>query len=223
MPAERAQKIREWQNAIFASEEHRQSVATSYLGLDLRVPHQVHAPAPMSVLLGEAVLDEVRETDRVLDMGTGSGVNAILAASKSSDVVAVDVNPFAVECARENAARNAVSERIDVRESDVFEKVDGTFDLIVIDPPFRWFAPRDIRERSTTDENYRAMTDFFRQVNDYLRDDGRILVFFGTSGDLDYLHRLIDEAGLERETLATRTLVKDGLDVEYFTYRLTRR
>ena len=45
------------------------------------------------------VLDEVRDDDRVLDMGTGSGVNGIVAASRSRDVLAVDVNPAAVTCA----------------------------------------------------------------------------------------------------------------------------
>ncbi|MGI8723374.1 MAG: methyltransferase [Geodermatophilaceae bacterium] len=107
----------------------------------------------VSHLLGEAVLAEVRDSDRVLDMGTGSGVNAILAASTARDIVAVDINPLAVEAARGNAERNGCPDRIDFRESDVFSNVDGTFDLIVFDPPFRWFAPRDMFEVAMTDEN----------------------------------------------------------------------
>jgi release factor glutamine methyltransferase len=51
-------------------------------------------------MLAQTVLKEVRETDRVLDMGTRSGIQAILAASKSANVVAVDVNPFAVRRAQ---------------------------------------------------------------------------------------------------------------------------
>jgi len=69
----------------------------------------------MSHLLGEAVLAEVRDGDRVLDMGTGSGVNAILAATKSTDVVAVDINPRAVEAAQADVERNGVTDRVDVR------------------------------------------------------------------------------------------------------------
>ena len=52
-----------------------------YLGRTLVAPFQVMPIVPMSHLLGEAVLSEVTEADRVLDMGTGSGVNAVLAAS----------------------------------------------------------------------------------------------------------------------------------------------
>ena len=115
-------------------------------------------------------------------MGTGSGVNAVLAASHASDVVAVDINPDAVRCARHNAELNGVAGRVKTFESDVFERVEGKFDLIIFDPSFRWFAPRDMYERSTTDEGY-------------------ILVFFGTSGDIDYLMHLIQAAGFARREL----------------------
>jgi release factor glutamine methyltransferase len=52
-------------------------------------------------------------------------------------VVTVDLNPSAVEAAKANAARNGVADRVVVRRSGVFESVDGRFDLIVFDPPFR--------------------------------------------------------------------------------------
>lgn len=222
MSEERARRIRDWQNAIFESQESAEDISMNYLGVELRVPHQVHSPAPMSELLGQAVLGEVRETDRVLDMGTGSGINAILAASKSSDVIAVDSNPFAVESATENAALNGASASIEVLQSDLFEKVKGTFDLIIFDPPFRWFSPRDIRESATTDENYKTLTAFFQRVGQYLNDDGRVLIFFGTSGDSDYLHKLIRDANFRIEKLSRWELVKDGLEVEYYAYKLTR-
>jgi release factor glutamine methyltransferase len=59
-------------------------------------------------------------------MGTGSGVNAIL-ASRSWGVVAVDINPYALASAQDNAARNGVADRIKVRHSDVFSNVDGAW------------------------------------------------------------------------------------------------
>ena len=192
---------------------------TTFFDREFVVPPDVHPP--VSDLLAAAVLAEVRESDRVLDMGTGSGVNAILAAAKSSEVVAVDVNPAAVECALQNAERNGVAERIAVHESDVFESVDGRFDVVIFDPPFRWFAPRDLRERATADENYATLTTFFREVADHLTEHGRILVFFGTSGDLAYLQHLMRAAGFEVETLSTRDLTRDGQTVSYYTYRLT--
>jgi len=97
-------------------------------------------------------------------MGTGSGVNAVLAASKSFDVIAVDVNPFAIKCTRKNAKLNNISSRIKVFQSDLFRSVKGKFDLIIFDPPFRWFKQRDIRERATADKNFRTMRSFSRML-----------------------------------------------------------
>lgn len=222
MSSERARRLRDWQDRLFNSRDRDEDVRLDYLGMKLEVPHQVHPPAPQPELLGRAVLSEVRETDRVLDMGTGSGVNAFLAASRSTNVLAVDNNPFAVECAKANAERNGLSSSVQVIAGSLFEPVEGRFDLIIFDPPFRWFAPRDLRETATTDESYRTLTAFFQQVRDYLTEAARILIGFGSSGDLAYLHHLIRRAKLEMETLATWSLVKDGLEVEYYAYRLTR-
>jgi release factor glutamine methyltransferase len=116
---------------------------------------------------------------------------------------------------------NGVADRIEVRHSDVFTDVDGQFDLIVFDPPFRWFAPRDLLETAMADENYQAMTTFFRNARQHLSDRGRMLIFFGTSGDLAYLEQLIEEEGFSAEVLASQDLTKDGWRVDYFTFRLT--
>jgi release factor glutamine methyltransferase len=224
MSAEQAERIRQHHEAHY--ERRTTAPATEqtleYLGLTLVVPPEVHPVNPTSRLLGDAVLAEVREDDRVLDMGTGSGVNAILAASRSLDVLAVDVNEYALAAAQNNVERNGVADRVTVRRSDVFSTVDGTFDLIVFDPPFRWFAPRDIRETASTDENYRTMTAFFCGVRARLTDRGRLLMFFGSSGDLAYLRRLADEAGFTVERLAhVEDTHDDGWVVGYSAFRLT--
>jgi release factor glutamine methyltransferase len=222
---EYAERIRRWHENAYRTAKAEagsgEGQTFDYLGRTIVVPPQVQPITGMSHLLGEAVLEEVCEGDRVLDMGTGSGVNAILAASRAAEVVAVDINPVAVEAARDNAARNGVTDRIAVRHSDVFSNVEGEFDLIVFDPPFRWFAPHDLLEAATTDENYRAMTTFFREARQHLAPDGRMLIFFGSSGDLDYLMRLIAEGGFTAEVVAEQALVRDGWQVEYYTYRLT--
>jgi release factor glutamine methyltransferase len=174
----------------------------------------------MSHLLGEAVLAEVKEGDRVLDMGTGSGVNAILAAKRGATVLAVDTNPHALDTARGNTSRNGVADRVEVRRSDIFSAVEGTFDLIVFDPPFRWFRPRDLLESAMTDENYEAMTRFFRQAREHLSEDGKMLIFFGTSGDLGYLKNLLAEEGFSAEVIAHDDLVREGWKVDYWTFRV---
>jgi release factor glutamine methyltransferase len=216
-----ADRIRRWHESAYAAGKADGGATRNftYLGLTLVVPPSVMPITGVSQLLGEAVLAEVREGDRVLDMGTGSGVNAILAASKGAEVVAVDINPEAVATARANAQRNGVT--VEVRESDLFSHVNGRFDLVIFDPPFRWFAPRDLFEAAMTDENYRSLTTFFRTIREHLAEGGRMLVFFGTSGDLGYLRHLIDDEGFSTDIVAQKELIRDDWSVEYFTFRIT--
>jgi release factor glutamine methyltransferase len=135
-------------------------------------------------------------------------------------VVAVDVNPHAVAAARANIERNGVAGRVEVAQSDLFEQVEGRFDLVVFDPPFRWMRPRDWAEASITDEDYQTLTAFFATVRRHLEDDGRVLVFFGTTADVGYLEQLVETNGFAAEVVSRRELEKDGHPVEYRTYRL---
>jgi SAM-dependent methyltransferase len=77
-----------------------------------------------------------RPVRTALDLGTGSGVQALLAARHSERVVAVDVNERALAFNRFNAALNDLS-NIDARAGSWFEPVEGErFDLIVANPPY---------------------------------------------------------------------------------------
>lgn len=219
---EEAARMQAWHDEHYAYLQRvsEEGEVFEYLGLTLVVPPHVQVIEDTSDVLGEVVRAEAREGERVLDMGTGSGVNAILAARNGADVVAVDINPHAVEAARANAERNGVGDRVTINQSDLFAEVEGRFDLVVFDPPFRWMKPRDWAEASITDEDYRALTAFFATVREHLVDGGRILVFFGTTADVGYLEQLIASNGLRGEVVSRRELEKDGHTVEYRTYRI---
>ncbi len=154
-------------------------------------------------------------------MGTGCGVNAILAARQGAKVVAVDVNPAAVTAAERNARAAGVADRIECRVGDVFQGIEECFDLIVFDPPFRWFAPGDMLDRAFSDDGYASLRTFFQQVADHLRPDGRVLMFFGTTGDIEYFHELAGCANLNIEALSSAELEKDGGVERYWAFRLT--
>jgi SAM-dependent methyltransferase len=77
-----------------------------------------------------------RPVRTALDLGTGSGVQALIAARHAERVVGVDVNARGLAFARFNAALNGLS-NIDLREGSWFEPVgDERFDLIVSNPPY---------------------------------------------------------------------------------------
>jgi release factor glutamine methyltransferase len=218
---EETKKRLKHQNRCF--EEHlrtKEVILLNFHGVKLMVPPNVFAP-PVAWkwhLLSQTVLMEVKESDKVLDMGTGSGIQAIFAASKSKDVTAVDVNPFAVDCAKMNVQLNGFSSRVKVMESNLFENVEGKFDLVIFDPPYRWTKPRDEWEICSADEGYMTLQTFLAKVKDYLTSNGRVLMSFGTSGDLAYFKVLIRKNGFKRKQMLKSKKNRRGWI--YFTYKL---
>lgn len=95
---------------------------------------EVYPPSSDSLLLAQVA--RAPANARVLDLCTGSGVQALHHSTDAAAVVAVDLNPRAVAAASYNAAFNG-TETIDVRSGDLYAPVRGQeFDLIVANPPF---------------------------------------------------------------------------------------
>ena len=77
-----------------------------------------------------------RRVVRALDLGTGCGIQALLAAKHAETVVATDVNPRALAFAAFNARLNAI-ENVELRLGNAFEPVEGErFELVVSNPPY---------------------------------------------------------------------------------------
>ncbi|WP_370101297.1 methyltransferase [Streptacidiphilus sp. MAP12-20] len=79
-----------------------------------------------------------RPVRRALDLGTGSGIQALHAARHAGRVVATDVNPRALHFTRLSAELSGLGDRVEVREGSLFEPLQEgeVFDLIVSNPPF---------------------------------------------------------------------------------------
>jgi release factor glutamine methyltransferase len=122
----------------------------------------------------------VRPGLRVLDLGTGSGVCALFAAREGAQVVAVDINPAAVRCARANALLNDLS--IDVRTGDLFAPVAGErFDLVLFNPPFLSGTPRTAREAAWRSAH--AAQTFAARLTEHLAPGGSALLLLSSFGD----------------------------------------
>jgi HemK-related putative methylase len=148
----------------------------------------------------------------VLDMGTGSGVCAVFAASHARRVVAVDISAAAVRCAGINAHINFVEHKIDVRHGDLFAPVSGErFDLVLFNPPFLQGTPRDDRDRAwrSTDVAQR----FSAGLGAHLKSGGSALVLLSTFGDGRVFLEEFYKEGFEISVLAERRFINERVTI----------
>jgi SAM-dependent methyltransferase len=108
----------------------------------------------------------------MLDLGTGSGYLALLAAAHSQHVIATDLNPRAVAAARFNAILNRVT-NLDTAQGSLFEPVgDRRFDLITSNPPFVVSPRNDLAYRDSGLERDAICERIVRGAPGHLTDGG---------------------------------------------------
>jgi release factor glutamine methyltransferase len=153
---------------------------TEFYGLPFRVTPDVLIPRPETEHLVEKAIALAAQFvhPRIVDVGTGSGAIAIALARHLSQaqIAAVDISNAALDIARENAGRNAVSERIRFLQGDLLAPIrDERFDLVVSNPPYVPAADRD-------------------SLSVEVRDHEPALALFASEDGLDVYRRLIPEA-----------------------------
>lgn len=92
----------------------------------------IYAPAEDSYLLLAAI--SVKPGERVLEVGTGSGLIALHCAAAGAEVIATDIDPTAVKNALENARRNSLG--IAVVRTDLATGLGKGFDAVIFNPPY---------------------------------------------------------------------------------------
>jgi len=162
----------------------------------------------------------VNENDVVLDMGTGCGILGILAAKKARRVVAVDINPHAVLCAKMNAKLNGVMEKMDIRLGNLFEPVKKkeSFSLILFNAPY---LPTEAGEQKTWigrawaggPTGRQVIDEFISQASSHLKRDGRILLVQSTLFNVDETLRRLEKEGLRAKVIAEKKVAFETIMV----------
>lgn len=168
----------------------------AFMGLPFRVSPEVLIPRQDTESLVAFILRMEKAwhikhqgTLKVLDVGTGSGAIAVSLAvlGQKIKVHASDISPGALELARENSLLNHVSEDVVFIESDLFEKINQKYDVIVSNPPYIPLGEgQTLQEEVNGYEPHMALfggedgLDFYRQMipeaKSYL-EKGGVLVF----------------------------------------------
>ncbi len=202
-----------WKFRLFQQHRHRRLTLEHVDGMPILVLPDVFNPSlfwTSEALIRRLDSSSVRPGMAVLDMGTGSGVGAIAAARLGARVVAIDINPEAVRCARINALLNGVEERVDVRCGDLLAPVSGErFDLVLFNPPFYAGSPREPWEYAWRSDN--ALDRFARDLGDVLSRGGRALVVVSsaTAG----VEEAITRHGVQSQVVWKRDLIHERLMV----------
>lgn len=150
----------------------------------------VYEPAEDSFLFAENL--GVEKGAEVLDVGTGCGMLGILAAEKAGYVVAVDLNPYAVRCARENAALNNLRCKMAFIQTDLLTALNenARFDLILFNAPYLPAAESEedswIGRAWAGGINGRKFIDrFICDAPVHLKPNGRILLMQSTLANVE--------------------------------------
>jgi release factor glutamine methyltransferase len=175
------------------------------------VVDSVYEPAEDSFLLADNL--KVIEGDTVVDIGTGCGILGIIAAAKAKRVVAIDINPYAVRCAKENAELNRVAGKILFVQGNLFAPIRlGTeFDVIAFNPPY---LPSEgieadswLRQAWSGGISGRDVVEsFIREAPSYLKPHGTVFLMLSTISNVEASLRDFEDTGLRASVIAQQDL-----------------
>lgn len=191
----------------------------NFYGLDITVDERVLIPRPETELIAEEAIHCGKTAPRVLDLCTGSGciAAAIAANLPEAQITASDVSLKAFQLARYNCRPYG---NITVVRSDLFEKLEGPFDVIVTNPPYiaekdRSWMQREVKDHEPEmalfagEDGLDIIRRILAEAGNYLAEDGLLLMEIGEKQTEEVL-RLAAESGQFKEIAVKKDLA--GLD-----------
>ena len=188
-----------------------------FMGLEFIVNEHVLIPRQDTEVLVETVWEDLEPGMRVLDMCTGSGCILISLMKRMQTVsredgiagVGADLSREALQVAEENASKQKVGAVF--VESNLFDKVEGTYDIIVSNPPYiRTSVIKELQEEVKLHDPYAALDGkedglfFYREIikksKEYLKKGGRLYFEIGYDQGED-VKKLMEEAGFSEVTV----------------------
>ena len=172
----------------------------------------VHIPQEDSFLLAGVVKKYAR--GKVLDMGTGSGIQGITAIENKKDVTSitfVDINPEAIKYVKQNFQHVNSSFIV----SDLFKNIKDKYDTIIFNPPYLPEDDLDNEKLITTGgkHGYELISKFLKQASNHLNIDGQILLLFSSLTKKGEIDRIIKSLNYSKNLVAKENLFMEQLYV----------
>ncbi|WP_242347017.1 methyltransferase [Anaeromyxobacter terrae] len=166
--------LRELLGIVGAHEWRRRGVEVPALGARVHPHYGVYAPVRGEYvdLVAAAAAEWPVAGKLAYDVGTGTGVLALVLARAGARVVATDVEAAAAACARENAARLGLADRVEVVQADLFPEGGAPADLVVSNPPWLPAEAASPLERAVYDPGGRFLERLLRALPGRLAPGG---------------------------------------------------
>jgi len=181
----------------------------------------VYSPEEDSYLLEKVVKEVVGPGMKVLDMGTGSGIQAIAASDAGArTVLAVDVDAQALDFVAKEVEKKEIK-NIRIKQSDLFTELGehDTFDVIIFNAPY---LPDDEHDPDLAldggEEGHELITQFLEGAAAHLEKEGVILLLFSTQSGIAQVMDAILNNGFVAEEKAKEAMFFEGL----YVYQLTK-
>jgi len=171
----------------------------------------VFEPSEDTFLFAENL--DVLEGVLVLDVGTGCGILGSLAAQRAKSVLAVDINPFAISCAKQNAVLNHVQGRMNFMQADLLTALaeDALFDLVLFNAPYLPSEPGEVetwigRAWAGGATGREVVDRFIPQAAKHLKPSGRVLLLQSTLTNTELTLHKFQECNLNAKVKVERKL-----------------
>jgi release factor glutamine methyltransferase len=173
------------------------------------LPASIYSPGEDTFLMLDALSNIPVEKKEVLDVGTGSGILGLFAASHGATVTATDTNEQALRRAREAAQTLGVSLKAVV--SDLFSSVRGRFDLVLFNPPYLPSPSLEDRAVDGGKEGASLTRRFLMKLQEHLKSDGYALLLLTSQNNPDSL--IAEHPEFDFSIVAKRSLFFEELQV----------
>lgn len=180
---------------------HRKTRTYKYNGIAVIVAPEVFPPH--LTISTKILLDYLKPLDlekkAVLELGCGSGIIALFAASKGANVVASDINTVAIEALKKSSENNSIP--ITICHSDLFETIpQQNFEYIIINPPYYPRIPKNQKEQAWfCGENFEYFEKLFQQLPNRIAKN--TLMILSDDCDLERIEKIAQKNDLVFEVI----------------------
>jgi len=158
--------------------------------------YSIYEPAEDSYLIKKHIKHYAK--NQVLEIGTGSGILALEAAKYAKKVTAVDIQKEVIK----HCKKTIKNDKITFKQSNLFQNIKQSFDLIIFNPPY---LPDDPRIKDIAldggKKGYELTEQFLNNANLHLKEDGKILLLFSSLTKQNKINEIIENNLLNYEQI----------------------